>query len=89
MFSASSLTDDQKTQIKNWAAAGDQLNDIQQKMESEFGISVTYMDTRFLVIDLGIELVKEEAPEPPKEKEPAPLEPLGYVDATVDEIVRP
>lgn len=88
MFNAKDLTDEQKAQIAEWAAAGDQLNDLQKKMSEAFGKNITYMDTRFAIMDLGIELVVEEEPEPePEEKQE--LTPLGYVDATVDEIVRP
>lgn len=89
MFNAKDLTDEQKAQIAEWAAAGDQLNDLQKKMSEAFGSNITYMDTRFAIMDLGIELVKEEEPEPEKEEEPKALVPQGYVDATVDGIVRP
>ena len=88
MFNAKDLTDEQKAQIVEWAAAGDQLNDLQKKMSEAFGSNITYMDTRFAIMDLGIELVVEEEPEPEK-AETKELTPLGYVDATVDEIVRP
>ncbi len=90
MFNANDLTDEQKAQVAEWAAAGDQLNDLQKKMTETFKINISYMDTRFAIMDLGIDLVVEEAPvEEKKEEEPKELTPLGYVDATVDEIVRP
>ncbi len=89
MFNANDLTDEQKAQVAEWAAAGDQLNDLQKKMTEAFGISISYMDTRFAIMDLGIELVTEEVPVEEKKEEPKELTPQGYVDATVDEIVRP
>lgn len=89
MFNAKDLTDEQKAQIAEWAAAGDQLNDLQKKMSEAFGANITYMDTRFAIIDLGIELVVAAEPEEEKQDEPKPLTPLGYVDAKVDTIVRP
>jgi len=90
MFNANNLTDEQKAQVAEWAAAGDQLNDLQKKMSEAFGSNITYMDTRFAIMDLGIKLVVEEEPEPEEKKEEVKeLTPLGYVDATVDEIVRP
>lgn len=69
MFNAKSLTDDQIATIHSWVDDGAQLADIQKYMEEELGIRVTYMDTRFLVIDLGLEIKKEEeeAPEEPEE----------------------
>ena len=92
MFSVKDLTPEQVEQIKVWASEGDQLADLQRKINSEFELSpsITYLDTRFAVIDLGIELIQEEEPEEEeKEPEAEELTPQGYVDATVDEIVRP
>ncbi len=92
MFNAKDLTDQQQAQVAEWAAAGYQLNDLQKKMSEAFGANITYMDTRFAVMDLGIELVVEEEPDPEEgevEEETKELTPLGYVDATVDGIVRP
>ena len=92
MFSVKDLTPEQVEQIKVWASEGDQLADLQRKINSEFELSpsITYLDTRFAVIDLGIELIQEEEPEEEKkEPEAQELVPQGYVDATVDEIVRP
>lgn len=91
MFSVSDLTKEQIEQIKVWTSEGDQLADLQKKINSEFKLvpAITYLDTRFAIIDLGIELVVEAEPEEEKKEEPKPLTPLGYVDANVDTIVRP
>lgn len=59
MFDAKQLTDDQVDTIKSWAAEGDQLADIQKRMEDELEFRLTYMDVRFLILDLGIELRSE------------------------------
>ncbi|NWK56925.1 hypothetical protein HW115_14975 [Verrucomicrobiaceae bacterium N1E253] len=63
MFDAKKLTDDQIASIQSWAADGDQLADIQKRLEQEYEFKLTYMDTRFLILDLGIELrnLEEEA----------------------------
>ncbi len=50
------LTDQQKQIVKQWVEEGCKLSDLQKKLESEFGVSMTYMDVRFLVIDLGLEV---------------------------------
>lgn len=91
MFSVTDLSEEQIEQIKVWVSEGDQLADLQRKINSEFKLesAVTYMDTRFAIIDLGIELVVAAEPEEEKQDEPKPLTPLGYVDAKVDTIVRP
>lgn len=78
MISSRDLTDEQVASIRNWAGDGAQLPDIQKRLLEEFGMNATYMDTRFLVLDLGIELVSEESEEPEEAAEPtgseAPVE---------------
>jgi len=55
------LTPEQKQTIGAWITAGDNLSTVQRKLVDEFKISLTYMDVRFLVDDLGLEL-KNAAP---------------------------
>jgi hypothetical protein len=99
------LTDDQKAAVKQWVSEGDGLSEIQKRLRSEFDISMTYMDVRFLIIDLGLTLKEEEPPkpEPTPEPEPAPAPgesaPLapeadvpgagGNVSVEVDRVVKP
>lgn len=88
MFSTKQLSESQITAIKSWAADGAQLPDIQLRMKEEFGISATYMDTRFVVLDLGIELIVEQKEEPVPETREAPV-PTGEVTVTMDSIAIP
>jgi hypothetical protein len=88
MFSTKQLSADQIASIKSWAAEGAQLPDIQLRMKEDFGISVTYMDTRFVVLDLGIELIEEKKEEPVPEITEAPI-PTGEVTVTMDSIAVP
>jgi len=55
------LTPEQKQTVADWVAAGDNLSAVQKKLAEQFKISLTYMDVRFLVDDLGLEL-KNAAP---------------------------
>lgn len=64
MFSVSDLNEEQVKQIRLWVEEGAQMADVQKRLESEFGHIVTYMDTRFLSLDLGLEFQVEEEPEP-------------------------
>ena len=52
------LTREQKQTIETWIKEGNGLSEIQKKITSEMGISMTYMDVRLLVIDMGLK-VKE------------------------------
>lgn len=92
MFSASKLSPDQVEALRNRAAAGGTMSDLQRLLKEDFGISITYMDTRFLVLDLGIELVEEPKPaEKPPEDETlaaAPV-PTGTVSVTMDTLALP
>ena len=55
------LTPEQKQTVASWVAAGDNLSAIQKKLADQLKVSMTYMDVRFLVDDLGLEL-KNAAP---------------------------
>ncbi len=88
MFSAKQLSEDQITVIKSWAAEGAQLPDIQLRMKEEFALSLTYMDTRLLVLDLGIEIIVEKKAEPAADLKQVPV-PTGAVSVTMDAIAIP
>ncbi len=55
------LTPEQKAAVSTWVAAGDSLYAVQKKLSDEFKVSMTYMDVRFLVDDLNLQL-KDPAP---------------------------
>ena len=57
-----SLSPEQTQAVASWVAAGDSLAVIQKKLSEQFHISMTYMDVRFLVDDLGLELKNAAAP---------------------------
>lgn len=90
MFSASKLSSDQIDALRQCAAAGGTMSDLQKLLKESFGISITYMDTRFLILDLGIELIEESKAEPQKieAEKPAPV-PTGTVSVTMDSLALP
>ncbi len=63
MFSAKNLSQQQVDTLKNLAAAGATLSDLQRHLKQEEDISLTYMDMRFAVLDLGIDIVDEKKSE--------------------------
>ena len=68
------LSPDQKQQVETWAADGANLNDIQDRIKTEFGLTLTYMEARLLMIDLEVKLKdKNKVPEPAAAPEPAAL----------------
>ena len=51
-----SLTPEQTAAVSSWVAAGDNLSIIQKKLREQFNVAMTYMDVRFLVDDLNLQL---------------------------------
>lgn len=91
------LTDDQKQQIGKRLAEGAGVADIQRLITEEFKIQMTYMEVRFLLDDLDLNLAEAEpAPEEESREEeileqPAPslADSDGSVRVEVDSIKRP
>lgn len=88
MFSASQLTPDQVAALNQWAAEGATMSDLQRHLKDDFGFSLTYMDTRFAILDLGIQLIEEPKAEPKAEEKPA-LVATGKVTVTMDTLTLP
>lgn len=76
------LTQEQKNTVARWISEGLKLSEVQERMGSEWGVRLTYMEARFLVDDL--KLLPKDAPGPVETKpetdvlagqdEPAPAE---------------
>ena len=66
---AMQLTPAQAQVARKWIEDGAKLSEFQRKLETEFGIKLTYMEVRILVDDLK---VVPKDPDPPKVPEPAP-----------------
>ena len=56
------LTDSQKAQVGEWVSEGLKLSEIQSRINETFELSMTYMDVRFLVDDLNLELKDQPKP---------------------------
>ena len=97
------LSDAQKAAVTKWIQEGRSLADVQRSLREDLEISMTYMDVRFLVDDLDIEVANKQ-PEPPElseieDAEDATAEPVeaelvdegskGAVIVDVDAIMRP
>ncbi len=95
------LSDEQKQNIAQRLADGESIADIQRLITSEFGVAMTFMETRFLLDDLDLDL-KEEEPKPeaedtaqtvdasPELQAPEGSNPGGGpVSVDIDKIVRP
>lgn len=86
------LTPEQEEAVKSWVQSRRSLAEIQELLEKELGLRVTYMEARFLVDDLNLQLASEgpEFPDPAKDlsqvaESPAP----GQLRVSVDKVKRP
>ncbi len=57
------LNEQNKQKIKEWIKEGLSLSDIQKKLREEFNISITFLDLRFAVLDLGLEVADKKQAE--------------------------
>ena len=100
MVSVSDLSSEQVEMVKEWVAEGAQMADLQKRLKDDFGFNVTYMDTRFLSLDLALNFqVDEEESEGANDiknseaQEEVDLEPLVQdketVTVTLDQVARP
>jgi hypothetical protein len=98
------LNESQQKTVTAWVAEGLKLSEIQNRLASELGLRLTYMEVRLLVDDLKLKL---KDPEPPKAPAPQPSQPvigtptpleapvaaptpsLGSVTVSVDQLARP
>jgi hypothetical protein len=70
------LTPDQLTTVKQWADDGATLNDIQRRLKDEYGITMTYLDARLLMMDLEVRIKDK-----PKPAEAAPTQAVAAAPA--------
>ncbi len=88
MFSAKQLSQDQITALHQWAAEGASMSDLQRHLKEDFGFTITYMDTRLVILDLDIRLIEEPKEVPKVVEKPAPV-PTGKVTVTMDTLTLP
>ena len=73
------LTPQQRQLVEQWAAEGASLNQIQDRLRSECATTLTYMETRLLIMELGVKIQDKPREVPPEEK-PAPPPPEPAAD---------
>jgi hypothetical protein len=56
------LTPEQKKSVTEWVQEGSNLADVQKRLREEFSISLTYMDVRLLVIEMGLKVKEKVRP---------------------------
>lgn len=99
------LDETQRKKVAQWIAEGLKISEIQNRLASELGVRMTYMDVRFLVDDLKLVPKDVEPPKPIAPVVPGPATPPpadapgaelptapgapGKVSVSVDQLTRP
>ena len=66
------ITPQQEALVRAWAEEGATLSDIQTRLADECGLRLSYLDTRFLLLDLKVDLVEKTKKDPPPRDLAAP-----------------
>lgn len=90
------LSKDQISQLKSWLEEGLSLSNIQNRLQKEMNLSLTYMDLRFLIDDLGLNIVEKITQKPNETSSATPLDQdlsthptQAGVTVSIDAITRP
>jgi hypothetical protein len=76
------LNDEQKTLVAQWVKESCGLSEIQRRLADQFKLNLLYMDVRFLLIELGLNLQeKKSSPPPPKDLATPPPVPAAHDDS--------
>jgi hypothetical protein len=93
------LSEEQSKAVSSWVGGGATLSEVQRRLKEEFGMTLTFLDVRFLVDDLKLALQEQprqseaverlaaakETGETERSEEPA----TGGVRVTMDTITKP
>ncbi|MFI3243157.1 MAG: hypothetical protein R3Y56_02765 [Akkermansia sp.] len=85
-----SISNEQIELIREWAAAGIDLNGIQKNL-TDAGVSIRFMELRFLLLDNEIEIaeIKPAEPEAKAAEEQVAAAPTGSMQVALDELTIP
>ena len=91
------LTSEQQQKVAEWVRSGEGPAQVQRHLDEEFGIKMTFMDVRFLIDDLDLDL--QNPPEPAAAADPNQVSAdadatlvdsgPGGVSVSVDAVQRP
>lgn len=66
------LSPQQRQLVEGWAAEGANLNQIQDRLRNECSVTLTYMETRLLIMELGVKIQDKPREQPPEDPKPEP-----------------
>lgn len=69
------LNEQQKKTVTDWAREGCSLSEIQRRIGQQFNLTMTYIDVRLLVLELGADIKEQKKPAPPADLKATPPPP--------------
>ncbi len=75
------LSEQQQKSVREWVESGASLSDVQRHLKTNFGITMTYIDVRLLVLDLGTAIKDKPEPKPAKTTPPQQPQPMDEPDS--------
>ena len=80
------LNEEQKILVTQWVKEGCGLSEIQRRMTDQFKLSLTYMDVRFLIIELGLD-IQDKRKSPPATQTISPsADPIAPVTEEIPDL---
>jgi len=96
------LAEEKKRAVEQWVKEGCGLSEIQARLADQFGVKMTFMDVRLLMIELGLDVKEKQAARPDTVIEDSgppdvPAEPLAEpgpagatgVSVEIDRVTKP
>ena len=93
------LTDVQNQVVTQWVKDGASLSEVQKRLQSEFEVSMRFLDVRFLILELGLTLKESKTDlrpasgslkdESQDDMSPDSEEAISGVQVDVDRVVKP
>lgn len=77
------LTQEQKELVQKWVTEGAKLSEIQKRIKEELKIPITFMEVRFLILDLGLN-IKEKEPSSATDVDLSKSAPSGTAQSAAD-----
>lgn len=75
------INDEQKKLVTEWVKEGCGLSEIQRRLSDQLKLTMTYMDVRFLVLELGLEIKEQKKTAAPVNLKAGPAAPPPGPDA--------
>lgn len=69
-----SLSTEQTLAVKEWLEKGASLSEVQKSLKDAFGLALTYLDVRLLVMDIGAAVKDKPEPKAKESTPPAPAQ---------------